>query len=463
MGLKVLEANLSKNLVIFGMMVFGDCSMVYFDRESGDYQSTLIERGTIIVDPNVYFERNLGCVNNTIIHECVHWYYHKKYHELVRLYDPSALLVSCRVHESSRDADKRTDVEWMEWHANAIAPRILMPKATTAMKIRELEQQYLGIHPSASTREILEYTILELADFFGVSKQAAKIRLLDLGYREAESLYNYLDDHYISSYSCSLNSKNKSQTYDISIRDAALEYINNKEFRYFIETGGFLYVDGHVVINDSKYVAASSLGGLCLTEYARNHIDECSVRFDLEVKRNQASSPDEYLEVIQYRKATSEYGRCPKFPVDDHNLELYERAKEFIAKSSEFEDFMAKTASMNFNQTVSAHIDRLGINQEDFYERTLLDDRQWRKVREGKDSKVHFDTAIAICVGLDLGLEYGEPLIRKAGYFLDAKQYHPYRMLLTFYRGQTLFECNEVLTEVEVKPIRERAYRDFLG
>jgi len=32
-----------------------------------------IEGKTIVVDPYMYLLRNLGSVNNTIIHECVHW------------------------------------------------------------------------------------------------------------------------------------------------------------------------------------------------------------------------------------------------------------------------------------------------------------------------------------------------------------------------------------------------------
>ena len=30
-----------------------------------------VEAGTIFVDPKAYFLRNLGAVNNTIVHECV--------------------------------------------------------------------------------------------------------------------------------------------------------------------------------------------------------------------------------------------------------------------------------------------------------------------------------------------------------------------------------------------------------
>ena len=43
-----------------------------YDRD-GNVVSADIEEGTILVDPDVFFMRNIGSVNNTIIHECVHW------------------------------------------------------------------------------------------------------------------------------------------------------------------------------------------------------------------------------------------------------------------------------------------------------------------------------------------------------------------------------------------------------
>lgn len=59
---------------------------------------------------------------------------------------------------------------------------------------------------------IREGVLFELADFFEVSRQAAKIRMLDLGYREAEGVATYVDDHYISSYAFAADSKNRDQT-----------------------------------------------------------------------------------------------------------------------------------------------------------------------------------------------------------------------------------------------------------
>ncbi len=98
MELKVKEIQLTKYFTIFGQKAFGDCTIEYYDRNERTYKPLEVSRGTILVDPNVYFMRNVGCMNNTIIHECVHWYKHRKYHELVKTYNSNALLISCRVN-----------------------------------------------------------------------------------------------------------------------------------------------------------------------------------------------------------------------------------------------------------------------------------------------------------------------------------------------------------------------------
>jgi Zn-dependent peptidase ImmA (M78 family) len=79
----------------------------------------------------------------------------------------------------------------MEWQANKIAPRILMPLETTKIKIDELYEKYGYSDNDQERTEILERVIDDLADFYNVSKQSAKIRMIDLGYREAAGAYNF--------------------------------------------------------------------------------------------------------------------------------------------------------------------------------------------------------------------------------------------------------------------------------
>ena len=70
-------------------------------------------------------------------------------------------------------------------HANGIAPRILMPKNKTRIKIRELYRTLTLVNPDMSRSELVQEVVDNLADFFNVSKQAAKIRMIDLGFESS--------------------------------------------------------------------------------------------------------------------------------------------------------------------------------------------------------------------------------------------------------------------------------------
>jgi hypothetical protein len=93
-----------------------------------------------------------------------------------------------------------------------------------------------------------------------------------------------------------------------------------------------------------------------------------------------------------------------------------------------------------------------------FCEKTLLGDKQFWNIKTNKMLRPSFDTSMAICVGLGLGLLYGEPLLEKGGHKLDHVR-DPYRVLLANFRGLSIFECNEFLIEWGIKPLREREYK----
>ncbi|WDC83299.1 hypothetical protein PL321_11010 [Caloramator sp. mosi_1] len=164
MGLELLEMNITKSSKAFGQIVFDDCEFEYFDIEK-IVTKKIYQKGTIIVDPKNYFMRNLGSVNNTIIHECVHWELHRKYFELVNLYNEYKKYILCNITETTKPKQGWSPYEIMEWQANALAPRILMPAKQTKEKIEELIEKNKKVLNTTRKTDILESVIYELADF----------------------------------------------------------------------------------------------------------------------------------------------------------------------------------------------------------------------------------------------------------------------------------------------------------
>lgn len=113
--------------------------------------------------------------------------------------DNLGMAIQCQIAANNTDSDKWKAVDWMEWQAKGVAPRILMPEKTTRMKVDELLSEYGGSEKAS----IIDYenVIDELAELFDVSRQAAKVRLIELGYSKAEGVYPFVDGKYICGYS----------------------------------------------------------------------------------------------------------------------------------------------------------------------------------------------------------------------------------------------------------------------
>ena len=109
-----------------------------------DDKKTNIKAKTILIDQFKSFINGVGNTKNTIIHECVHWYFHRRFFALQHLLDSSLSTITCTQVESDSHYENKysDDLRWMEWQANSLAPRILMPETTTRMKFEELYNWY---------------------------------------------------------------------------------------------------------------------------------------------------------------------------------------------------------------------------------------------------------------------------------------------------------------------------------
>ncbi|MCC9832964.1 ImmA/IrrE family metallo-endopeptidase, partial [Streptococcus agalactiae] len=229
MGLSIHQEKLTIDNSVFGKMVFKDTDVEVIEDEQ--LVSEHFNKGSILVDKDVVFKRNVGSYNNTVIHECVHWELHKVFHEVKMVLDKDHSQVSSWTEENLADSSMWTSLDWMEWQANGIAPRILMPKVQTRIKIRELFQTLTLVNPDISRSELVQEVVDNLATFFEVSRQAAKIRMIDLGFKEANGVYNYLDDRYMHNFAFELEAFDKGSSYTITSNDLCFEYCFNESFR----------------------------------------------------------------------------------------------------------------------------------------------------------------------------------------------------------------------------------------
>ena len=312
MGLTVFYAPLSDG--VFGQTYFNTATVdIYTSADQREVISTEIQPGTILVNPDVFFMRNIGSRNNTIIHECVHWDKHNKFFELQKLLNPEHQAISCAVVEDYRKNPNQLEEElsWMEWQANSIAPKILIPEKTGKAKLTEILQRLRrGYKCAIRDGYIMELAISEFADFFRVSTTAAKIRAFELGFEQAAGVFNFVDGVNYPPFSFKKGSLKSGQSFIIDRNNAIVESFFNPDLVEDIRAGRFIHAGGMLVINDPKYVQKVEGFEAALTDYALEHVDECCLVFDRKTRVSTHYDDSFYRICFLCRDADSKRYSC---------------------------------------------------------------------------------------------------------------------------------------------------------
>lgn len=185
MKLTVEHVSITEDLSIYGQVFFTDGIAEVYVKDTDEYIRKDVKKGTVFIDEDVLSLRNIGCVRNTLAHECLHWYKHRLYHELkTMLGSEMAVACKCPIVEKPERLNKEwTEEDWMEWQANGIAPKILMPRDMFCLKTDEVFAESKKLRTFGDRGSLIhEWVAVLLADIFNVSKQSASIRLSELGY-----------------------------------------------------------------------------------------------------------------------------------------------------------------------------------------------------------------------------------------------------------------------------------------
>lgn len=432
LGLDIKMRKLSKAGTIFGETIFTDTKVEIYDKISDSMVEEEIKGGTILIDPSHYLTRNYGAVNNTIVHECVHWLLHRKAFTLARLFQPKM-----RFLRSS--FSNKTTLDWIEWQANTLTPRLQMPIVPFKDKVIELQgvYNYLNGEQSNLIGEMI-YIIDSLANFYHVSKMVAKIRLLDAGFEEARGIYKYVDGHYVQPYFFKRGVLSQTQTFAISLEGAIRQSATNKELQEKLDTGSYLYVDSHFCLNDSKYLQTNKFGRLELTEYARLHIEECCLIFDLVVQDKKGES---VFEDVLYRDANQEI-RFEAHFINKKNVD-----EKYLIRNRMIElQKLAMSLPGSFSGTVSKLIEWSGLTLAKVEEQSLISERTLYRMRTDENYNVSLELILQLCIGLHLPPEISDILISRSSKRLGNMELHfLYRFLLNCCYTSTIFECNDIL------------------
>ena len=457
MGLTVYHAPLPDG--IFGRTYFNDANVeVFTNKTCSETEDRTICPGTILVNPDVVFMRNIGSTNNTVIHECVHWDKHYKFFELQKLLNPDIQAISCAVVEDykKKSNELEDELSWMEWQANALAPKILIPAKTGKAKLSEiLNRLHRAYRGRLRDGYVMELAISEFADFFKVSTTAAKIRAVELGFEQAAGVFNFVDGKNYPPFSFKKGSLKKGQTFVIDRNNVIIQSLLNPDLSEDIAARRFIHAGGLLVINDPQYVSIVEDSEPTLTEYALEHVDECCLVFDRTTRVSSHYDDSFYRICFLCRDADSKSFVEAKFnPKEGKNEDVQKRAREMAAIAAEAKrvsDILAEVPS-SFCGTLDYHIKRRGYTNEKMEERTGISSRMIQDYRNKKDAKPTLQSVLALCIGLNLHPSFSYDLIAKAGHniMIASEEFLIYRYLIDNHHMENIFMWNAKLQDAGI-------------
>ena len=262
--LSVQDVHFDSDEDLLAKIFFEDASTIIVDTNTQIKHIIPVSAGTILVNTPIDKIPDEHIRNNTIMHEVVHWLLHRPAFLLAKLWNRECAAIACRRPGGYSSSRQWTAIDRMEWQANSLAPRMLMPDWATRFIADGWQRRYSRLSPLLR----MERTIDHLSMHFNVSRQLAKIRMVELGYEDAKTAFSYYDK----------------RKHTISFKNATRELARNKSFLDALETGIYAYVDNCFVIRDSKYLYRDENGKGFSQTYLRTINNQLSAIMNHAVK-----------------------------------------------------------------------------------------------------------------------------------------------------------------------------------
>lgn len=141
------------------------------NEKNGKYEKRTLNPGDIIINKNHC--GNYTEYNQTVLHECNHFYLHRLFYMMQMLAMPK---LSFHVHRKIEKTKRKFNMkmapeQWMELQANKLPAYLLMPAEPTKAYIQRAYERLDAYNYLCRTRK----TILELSKKYKVSKSMAMI------------------------------------------------------------------------------------------------------------------------------------------------------------------------------------------------------------------------------------------------------------------------------------------------
>lgn len=280
-GLQIQEAQLSASSDVFGCCVHIDGEVSIYDPANGEYKPRFYPAGTILVDPTSEWSMGEGARRNAVVHEILHWEKDRTFFQIhhTRLANSGGSLepMKSRVSTtfftpSEKSRRKETELQWLEWQAHRLAPRVLMPRPTFTSVANKL----MDTSPDLSCGSLID----QLVGLFQVTRSSVKYRLLEVGLRsriarlaDYELVYSFMGEG--------------REDYVALSQDEAVALLErHPRLRRWVRAGNYIFVGGYFVRNSTTYVRAAAHGAYRLKPAAKKSPAKAFLRAQSVVMRD---------------------------------------------------------------------------------------------------------------------------------------------------------------------------------
>ncbi|WP_135567950.1 ImmA/IrrE family metallo-endopeptidase [Galactobacillus timonensis] len=418
----------------------------------------VIDPGTMLISRDHFFIRGYGSQADTISHEIVHWDKHDKFFEIISLLNQDEKSLHCE----SSPVDSPENLEglakarwWAEWQANALAPRYLMPRwIFTDYFPKMLQENREMLEGSgASEGQIMEEALSQIAGVFKVTKYEAKLRALQLGYKQAEGAFIRVKGYKREPFTFQTDALGDYQTFILDNRNGTRLYNSDPKFRELIDSKRFIYTGCLVCIKDPLYVQRtddpSCPEGFELTEYARNHVDECCLKFTRHYTQENAYT-EYYNECFLSRDINSADFSETRDIEYECNQSVKDQEKNLRELDESYESVLEQLDTLpgSFYGTFNAHMKRVKkengkkMTNEELSFRTGISKDYIGKLRH-QNVNIQFETVCALCQGMHLHPVFSDDMIAKAvGKYPQTKEGLNAQVILHYHFRESLKVVN---------------------
>ena len=235
----------------------------------------------------------------------------------------------------------------------------------------------------------------------------------------------------------------------VSYKDAALE--DDAEFEKLLCSGRYRYAEGHFCLNDGRYLIFNNAGKPHLTVYARHHIEECCLGFEVGGRYRKTAYSAGQAARNKVTPVTDKYRAAYKLVAEPGTAEYEKENQQMLDDGLLWRDFY-KEMPDDFAAIVREIMKRKGITQENLSLELGVDRKALMNyLNQDRPSVAH---VVGICVALGIPYFISMDVLGAAGIRLRATEIDfIYREFLMNAENLTVSRCEDILKAHNEKPL----------